>query len=51
MVVGAIVALATWGRWVALDIEDVGVVLALSLLSVLAVLILAPLVGGRQSER
>ena len=43
---GAIVALATWGRWEALDLADVGVVLALNLLSVPAVLILAPLIGG-----
>jgi drug/metabolite transporter (DMT)-like permease len=47
---GAIVALATWGRWEALDLADVGVVLALNLLSVPAVLILAPIVAGRASE-
>jgi uncharacterized membrane protein len=47
---GAIVALATWGRWEALDLSPVGVVLALNLLSVPAVLILAPLMAGRQSE-
>jgi len=51
MVGGAIVALATWGRWEALDLSAVGIVLALSLLSVPAVLILAPLMAGRQSER
>jgi drug/metabolite transporter (DMT)-like permease len=51
MVAGAIVALATWGRWAALDHADIGVVLALNLLSVPAVLILAPLMAGRQSER
>lgn len=48
---GAIVALATWSRWVALDTSAVGVVLALSLLGVPVVLLLAPIVGGRQAER
>jgi drug/metabolite transporter (DMT)-like permease len=50
MLGGAIVALATWGRWEALDLTAVGIVLALNLLSVPAVLILAPLMAGRQSE-
>jgi drug/metabolite transporter, DME family len=47
MLCGAIVALATWGRWVALDLVTVGVVLALNLLAVPTVLVLAPLVSGR----
>jgi drug/metabolite transporter (DMT)-like permease len=51
MLGGAIVALATWGRWEALDLTAVGIVLALNLLSVPAVLILAPLTGGRRAER
>jgi drug/metabolite transporter (DMT)-like permease len=51
MLGGAIVALATWGRWEALDLTAVGIVLALNLLSVPAVLILAPLVAGRKAER
>lgn len=51
MLGGAIVALATWGRWEALDLTAVGIVLALNLLSVPAVLILAPLVAGRTAER
>ena len=51
MLGGAIVALATWGRWEALDLTAVGIVLALNLLSVPAVLILAPLIAGRHSER
>jgi drug/metabolite transporter (DMT)-like permease len=51
MLAGAIVALATWGRWEALDLAAVGVVLALNLLSVPSVLILAPLMAGRHSER
>ena len=51
MVGGAIVALATWGRWVALDLAAVGVVLALNLLAVPTVLILAPLFAGKGVER
>ncbi len=51
MLGGAIVALATWGRWEALDLTAVGIVLALNLLSVPAVLILAPIVAGRHNER
>ncbi|MET0852103.1 MAG: EamA family transporter [Candidatus Rokuibacteriota bacterium] len=51
VVAGALVALATWGRWAALDLATVGVVLALSLLAVPTVLLLAPLVSGRHLER
>jgi drug/metabolite transporter (DMT)-like permease len=51
MVAGGIVALATWGRWEALDHIDVGVVLALNLLAVPTVLLLAPVIAGRRSER
>jgi drug/metabolite transporter (DMT)-like permease len=47
---GLLVALATWWRWIALDGAAVGVVLALSLLSVPTVLLLAPLVVGRHLE-
>lgn len=42
---GVLVALATWGRWAAVDTVDIGVVLALSLLSVPVVLALSPLLG------
>jgi drug/metabolite transporter (DMT)-like permease len=48
---GLLVALATWWRWIALDGASVGVVLALSLLSVPTVLFLAPLMVGRHLER
>jgi DME family drug/metabolite transporter len=48
---GAIVALATWGRWEALDLTAVGVVLALNLLAVPVVLLLAPVVAGRHLEQ
>ena len=48
---GVLVALSTWGRWVALDGAPVGTVLALGLLSVPIVLVLSPLVMGRDVER
>jgi drug/metabolite transporter (DMT)-like permease len=51
LLAGLLVALATWWRWIALDGAAVGVVLALSLLSVPTVLLLAPLVVGRHLER
>jgi drug/metabolite transporter (DMT)-like permease len=51
LVAGLLVALATWFRWIALDDASVGVVLALSLLSVPTVLFLAPLMVGRHLER
>jgi drug/metabolite transporter (DMT)-like permease len=50
LLAGLLVALATWWRWIALDGASVGVVLALSLLSVPTVLFLAPLVVGRHLE-
>jgi len=46
-----LVALATWLRWAALEDATVGAVLALGLLSVPVVLVLAPLISGRQVER
>jgi drug/metabolite transporter (DMT)-like permease len=45
-----LVAIATWWRWLALDDASVGVVLALSLLSVPVVLFVAPLLVGRHLE-
>jgi drug/metabolite transporter (DMT)-like permease len=50
LLAGVIVALATWGRWLALDDVDVAVVLALNLLSVPVVLVVAPLISGRHVE-
>ena len=44
------VAFAIWARWASLDDTDVGVVLALRLLSVPVVLVLAPLISGRHVE-
>lgn len=51
LVSGVLVALAIWGRWEALDLADVGVVLALNLLAVPTVLLLAPMIAGRHLER
>jgi drug/metabolite transporter (DMT)-like permease len=51
LLAGLLVAMATWWRWIALDGAAVGVVLALSLLSVPTVLLLAPLMVGRHLER
>jgi drug/metabolite transporter (DMT)-like permease len=48
---GVLVALATWWRWIAVDDADIGVVLALNLVSVPIVLFLAPLLVGRHLER
>ena len=45
-----LLALATWSRLLALDDTDVGVVLALNLVSVPVVLLLAPLVVGAHLE-
>jgi uncharacterized membrane protein len=48
---GVMVGLSVWARWAALDSATVAVVLALGLLSVPVVLLLAPVVSGRQLER
>ena len=48
---GVLVAVSTWGRWVALERTAVGTVLALGLMSVPVVLLLSPLVMGRDVER
>jgi drug/metabolite transporter, DME family len=47
---GVLVGVSTWWRWAALEDASVGVVLALNLLSVPVVLLLAPVVAGRQIE-
>jgi drug/metabolite transporter (DMT)-like permease len=46
-----LVGLATWTRWIALDLAPVAVVLALSMVSTPVVNILSPLVVGRELER
>jgi drug/metabolite transporter (DMT)-like permease len=48
---GLLVGLATWARWVALDLASVAMVLALSLVSVPVVNVLSPLVVGRHLEQ
>ena len=48
---GVLVALSTWGRWVALERTTVGTVLALGLMSVPIVLLLSPVLMGREVER
>jgi drug/metabolite transporter (DMT)-like permease len=50
LISGVLVALSIWGRWLALDVADVGVVLALNLLAVPPVLLLAPVIAGRHVE-
>jgi uncharacterized membrane protein len=45
------VGLSVWARWVALDHTAVAVVLALGLLSVPVVLLLSPMLMGRDVER
>jgi drug/metabolite transporter (DMT)-like permease len=46
-----LVAVATWMRWISLDLTAVAVALALSLTSVPTVNFLSPLISGRQLER
>jgi drug/metabolite transporter (DMT)-like permease len=48
---GLLVGVATWMRWVALDRTTVAIVLSINAISVPTVLVLAPLVVGRQHER
>ena len=50
LISGVLVALSIWGRWLALDLAEVGVVLALNLLAVPTVLLLAPAIAGRHLE-
>ncbi len=51
VVAATLLALATWSRLLALDDAEVGVVLALNLVSVPVVLLLAPLIVGRHLEQ
>jgi drug/metabolite transporter (DMT)-like permease len=50
LLAGAVVAVATWWRWLSLETTSIGVVLALQLLSVPSVLIVAPLLARRGEE-
>jgi drug/metabolite transporter (DMT)-like permease len=47
---GALVGLSTWTRWYALSLAPVAVVLGLALLSVPTVMVVAPLLVGRDHE-
>jgi drug/metabolite transporter (DMT)-like permease len=51
VVAGLLVGLATWMRWIALDLTTVAVVLSINAVSVPTVLVLAPVVVGRHRER
>ena len=48
---GVFVGLATWARWIALDMAPVAVVMALGRANVPVVIFLAPLLVGRRAER
>jgi uncharacterized membrane protein len=48
---GAMVGLATWARWIALDMAPVAVVMTLGRTNVPVVIFLAPLLVGRKAER
>jgi DME family drug/metabolite transporter len=47
---GLLVGVATWFRWIALDLTTVAVVLSVNSISVPTVLLLAPLIVGRRQE-
>jgi uncharacterized membrane protein len=46
-----LVGLSTWARWIALDMAPLAVVMALGRLNVPVVILLSPLLVGRQQER
>ena len=48
---GVLVGLATWARWIALDLAPLAIVAALGRLSVPLVLLLAPFLIGQKLER
>ena len=48
---GTIVGLATWARWIALDMAPVAVVMTLGRTNVPVVIFLAPLLVGRKAEQ
>ena len=48
---GILVAVATWWRWIALELTQIAVVIALSRLSIPTVLILSPFVIGQALEQ
>lgn len=51
IVAGVLVGVSVWARWIAVALAPIGVVLALTLVSVPLVMLLSPWVVGRQLER
>lgn len=51
IIAGVLVAVATWWRWIALDLVPIAVVISLSRLSVPTVLLLSPFLIGQQWEQ
>ncbi len=51
LVAAVFVGLATWARWIALDMAPIAVVLALGRLNVPVVILLSPLLVGRKQEQ
>ncbi len=51
LLAGSLVGLSTWARWVALDLAPVGVVLAVTMVSVPVTILLSPIAVGRHIER
>lgn len=48
---GVLVAVATWWRWVALDLSPIAIVISLSRLSIPTVLLLSPFIIGNKFEQ
>jgi uncharacterized membrane protein len=48
---GILVAIATWWRWIALDLTPIAIVISLSRLSIPTVLLLSPLLIGQKLEQ
>ena len=51
LLAGVLVGLSTWMRWIALGLAPVAIVLALTMVSTPLVILLSPLVSGKQLER
>ena len=48
---GVLVAIATWWRWIALDLTPIAIVISLSRLSIPTVLLLSPFLIGQKLEQ
>ena len=51
IIAGVLVAVATWWRWIALDLTPIAVVISLSRLSIPTVLLISPFLVGQQLGR